>query len=75
MHKNLEMLHPNFSHRLHIESGRWNRAQPTPRENRLCSICNVLEDEFHFLFECSLYKDEGSLLLNPIIYVDRACLK
>ena len=33
------------SHRLLIESGRWNRPQPIPREQRLCAICNYLEDE------------------------------
>ena len=27
------------SHRLLIESGRWNRPQPIPREQRLCAIC------------------------------------
>ena len=53
------------SHRLHIESGRWNRPQPTPRENRLCSICNVLEDEFHFVFKCSLYNDERQSFIKP----------
>ena len=45
-------------YRLHIESSRWNRPQPTPRENRLFSLFNVLDDEFHFIFECSLYNDE-----------------
>ena len=23
-----------------------------PRDQRLCAICNALEDEFHFFFEC-----------------------
>ena len=46
------------SHKLHIESGRWNRTQLIPRKNRLCSICNVLEDEFHFVFEFSLFDGE-----------------
>ena len=27
----------------------------TPREDRICVVCNKLEDEFHFLFECTLY--------------------
>ena len=53
------------SHRLHIESGRWNRPHPTPRENRLCSTCNTLEDEFHFIFECTLYNDERQFLIKP----------
>ena len=25
--------------------------------NRLCYICQVLDDEFHFLFECQLLQD------------------
>ena len=38
------------SHRLPIETGRWSR---TPRLDRLCHICNVLGDEYHFLFDCT----------------------
>jgi hypothetical protein len=32
-----------------LEIGRYLKI---PRDQRLCSICNVLEDEFHFVFEC-----------------------
>ena len=53
------------SHRLLIESGRWNRPQPIPREQRLCAICNYLEDEYHLLFECSLYNNERVSFLKP----------
>jgi len=42
------------SHRLHIETGRWSN---TPREDRKCTLCNKLEDEFHLLFECKAYDD------------------
>ncbi len=42
------------SHRLEIESGRWNR---TPIENRKCQMCNCLEDEYHFILECTMYSD------------------
>ena len=35
--------------------GRWSRPIATPLNERKCSTCNVLEDEFHFLFECILY--------------------
>ena len=45
------------SHRLEIETGRWAKPNKIPLKNRLCMICNVLEDEFHFVLECSLYKD------------------
>ena len=39
------------SHRLRVETGRWDRPV-TPPQFRLCSICNVVDDEFHFLLEC-----------------------
>ena len=45
------------SHRLEIESGRWHRPMRKPIEDRKCRNCNVIENEFHFLFECSLYND------------------
>ena len=38
------------SHNLRIETGRWNR---TPRENRLCAACGVLEDEQHIVYSCT----------------------
>ena len=37
------------NHNLAIETGRWTQQ---PIENRRYKMCNVLEDEFHFLFEC-----------------------
>ena len=47
------------SHRLRIETGRW--VRPTiPRNNRICETCNKLDDEYHFLLECNLYKDNRS---------------
>ena len=45
------------SHRLRIESGRWSKPNPTPVEQRLCIVCNRLEDEYHFVIECNLYTD------------------
>ena len=38
------------SHKLKIEIGRWYR---TPREERLCSTCNVLGDEKHIIYSCT----------------------
>ena len=42
------------SHKLEIESGRF---QNIPRENRLCKLCQqgVVESEFHFLLCCNQY--------------------
>ena len=38
------------SHNLRIETGRWNR---TPREDRLCAACGVIEDEQHIVYSCT----------------------
>ena len=45
------------SHRLEIEAGRWHKPNRTPVEERKCFYCNSLEDEFHFVLECSLYQE------------------
>ena len=45
------------SHRLEVETGRWAKPNVIPFENRLCSTCQRLQDEFHFIFECSRYHD------------------
>ena len=39
---------------LAIETGRYKNIS---REDRLCSVCNVLEDEYHALFVCHLYRN------------------
>ena len=53
------------SHKLKIETGRWNK---TPREERICKQCilNKIEDEKHFLFECQMYINEREDLYNTI---------
>ncbi|KAL4236926.1 hypothetical protein ACF0H5_005312 [Mactra antiquata] len=45
------------SHRLHIETGRWNKPRSTPINERVCTNCHILEDEFHFILECTLYSE------------------
>ena len=45
------------SHRLEIEVGRWARPNRVLVDERKCRHCNTLEDEFHFLLECSLYRE------------------
>ena len=45
------------SHRLCVETGRWKKPVSTPLIERKCVYCNLLEDEFHFMFECLLYLD------------------
>ena len=45
------------SHRLEVETGRWHKPNAIPLENRVCSTCRELEDEYHFMLECSRYHD------------------
>lgn len=42
------------SHRFSVDSGRWTNV---PINERLCTACNMLEDECHFVQECSLYTE------------------
>lgn len=42
------------AHDLDVERGRYRNV---PREQRLCKICNVVEDEIHFLDNCQIYTD------------------
>ena len=37
------------NHRLPVELGRW---QNIPHNERKCSTCNTLGDEYHYLMEC-----------------------
>ncbi len=41
---------------LSIETGRWGRIL---LEDRICKMCEslVVEDEYHFIFHCSLYNN------------------
>ena len=45
------------SHRLKVETGRWQKPTAIPFNERKCTLCLKLEDEFHFLLECPLFKD------------------
>jgi len=53
------------SHKLEIETGRWNKI---PRNQRICKNCilNKIEDENHLLFECQMYTTERNELYNTI---------
>ena len=45
------------SHNIFIETGRWHRPNCIPREDRKCITCNTIEDEYHFVIECSIFTD------------------
>ena len=54
-------------HKLKIQSGRQTRPI-TPRELRRCSFCpQFVEDEAHFLFECTDGQDLKSIFYNNLI--------
>ena len=48
------------SHILEIENGRHSKPK-IPVQQRLCKLCHVLDDEFHFLFVCKLHSEERNL--------------
>jgi hypothetical protein len=45
------------SHRLAVESGRWRKPECFPFIERLCHICNILEDKYHFVLVCDMFKE------------------
>jgi len=55
------------SHHLAIESGRWRRPNPIPRAERKCQICDLLEDEYHLIFECRMYSNVRTYLPQNLV--------
>lgn len=45
------------SHNLEIEKGRWTKPKATPRDQRICQLCQIqqTEDELHFMTKCPKY--------------------
>ena len=37
-------------------------------ENRKCKICKVLEDKFHFLFECPIYMELRNMYISKYFW-------
>ena len=58
------------SHRLEIEADRWHKPIRIPVENRKCKRCDVVENEFYFLFECPLYSELRIQHLDCYFYED-----
>ena len=44
-----------FSHKLRIETGRYSRPF-TERDQRVCKLCKVVEDEVHAIFDCDAHR-------------------
>ena len=55
------------SHKLEIETGRWNNIQ---KEDRMCKNCalGAVEDEFHMLFDCRMHVTERTKFFNSLKY-------
>ena len=53
------------SHVLEIERGRHTKPK-TLLEKRTCSLCGILEDEYHFLIICDIYNSEREELFLKI---------
>ena len=49
------------SHVLEVDRGRYQKPK-VPRDLRLCRICNVVEDEEHFVTSCNINQGEQNLL-------------
>ena len=58
------------AHRLCIETGRWTKPNSIPVNERKCLTCNVIEDEYHFVSECLMYKDLRNVYI-PVYYRSR----
>jgi len=58
------------AHRLCIETGRWTKPNSIPVNERKCLTCNVIEDEYHFVLECLMYKDLRNVYI-PVYYRSR----
>ena len=41
------------SHRLKVETGRRHKPEAIPYNDRKCTFCSKLEDEFYALLECT----------------------
>lgn len=48
------------SHLFNIERGRWKKV---PLNERICDLCNVVEDEYHVFIECPRYKEIRGIYL------------
>ena len=58
------------SHRLECEAVRWAKPVRVAYDERKCRVCNILEDEFHFIFECPVYSDLRKLYIDKY-YINR----
>ena len=44
------------------------KAKQQPLENRKCSVCLRLEDEYHFVLECQMYVELKKTYISPYFW-------
>ena len=54
------------SHILNVEKGRYTRPR-TPLDERLCNMCNCVDDELHLITACAVNVNERRALYNKLI--------
>ena len=52
-----------------LETGRYGQNR-LPVDQRLCESCGVVEDEYHVLMDCEMYRDIRHNLFNEITTVE-----
>ena len=60
------------SHHLSIERGRWNNTEYVERK---CTMCEVIEDEYHFVIECVKFHDLRIKYLPKVLYTKPSMFK
>ena len=66
---------PLWTHGLEVEIGRWKRPVKVAYAERKCRVCGVLEDEFHFLFECPIYVNLRAKYIKRYYYISPSMYK
>ena len=60
--------------RLGIETGRWQKPK-IPRDQRKCSICNKMDDEYHFILECTRFSESRKKFIKPYFWKRPSMMK
>jgi hypothetical protein len=74
MFKPLISRHHLHAHSLNIETGRYYNID---RHARICNMCNNndIEDEYHFILECSKYVEIRSKYIKPYYCINPSAFK
>lgn len=63
------------NYNLKVITGRWHKPNPLPFNERKCDVCNSLEDEFHYIFECVKYADLRKKYIKKYFYTQPSMYK